>query len=271
MNLSEVRQIAKRMASCLAPELTLTVVSARSRRLQDKWARERGEAALAQAIAEATGYRCHAGPFRGMRFPKDVIARHSSPKLLGTYERELHHHLEAAFARSPEIVVNIGMAEGYYTVGSALKLPRAHVHGFDADPAARRRTLELAKCNDVAERVHVHGIARHSHLQKLCDGRRSLFIVDCEGCELALLDIADIPALRLADLIIELHPNAVPNVAQILTERFACTHKEWSEVSKTRVLADAPSLEVPAHVSLVASMDEHRGHARQPWRIFFAN
>jgi hypothetical protein len=59
MSVSQFKQIAKRMAFGLAPAFTLTVVSARSRRLQEKWARERGDTALAQAVAEATGYLCH--------------------------------------------------------------------------------------------------------------------------------------------------------------------------------------------------------------------
>src|SRR5438105_426555 len=67
------------------------------------------------------------GPFRGLRYPS-ASSLHSGllPKLLGTYEAELHGPIEHLLkSRTYGAVVDVGAAEGYYAVGFALRCPEA--------------------------------------------------------------------------------------------------------------------------------------------------
>src|SRR5262245_56331762 len=55
------------------------------------------------------------GFFKGMQYPRNrSISSALFPKLLGTYERELHPVLERICKEPYEGIVNIGCAEGYY-------------------------------------------------------------------------------------------------------------------------------------------------------------
>ena len=77
-----------------------------------------------------------AGPFAGMRYETEAVHSMHVPRLLGTYERELHASLERAPGMPYLRVINIGCGEGYYAVGLAMRLPGAHVHAFDSEVRA---------------------------------------------------------------------------------------------------------------------------------------
>jgi hypothetical protein len=62
-----------------------------------------------------------------MRLDYELFPVHTSPKFLGTYERELHRVIERAIWRRPKYVLNIGCAEGFYAVGLAIRLNDAQV------------------------------------------------------------------------------------------------------------------------------------------------
>ena len=66
------------------------------------------------------------------------------PKLLGIYERELAPYIERAVAWQPRLVVELGAAEGYYAVGMARRLPRAHVVAFEMVAENRDWVREMA-------------------------------------------------------------------------------------------------------------------------------
>lgn len=254
----------------VAPEFTTMLVAIRSRRLQESRAQATALTSLASRVAKMTDFQCWSGPFKGMRFPDDIVTRHSSPKLLGTYESELHPNLALLLSRPYNIVVNVGMAEGYYVVGCALRLPQATVYGFDADPAARRRTREMAAINGVSDRVIVGGLACHRNLQDILCRGPSLLIIDCEGCEAVLLDPAQCDALSTTDIIAELHPHAVPNIEAMIEERFRLSHDLRVVRSERR---EAYPLEFLRDFSLadrLAATNEYRGQSRQPWAIMVA-
>ena len=53
-----------------------------------------------------------AGPFAGLRYPVAQAAGSSlAPKLLGTYELEIHDFVESAIKKRPTRIVNIGAGE----------------------------------------------------------------------------------------------------------------------------------------------------------------
>lgn len=165
------------------------------------------------------------GPFAGMRYPQMESAGSSLfPKLLGCYERELHPWIEAGDGRGYRAVVNIGCAEGYYSVGLALRWPQIQVYAFDIDARARRLSEELARSNGVSARVHIGAACNAAALRALPLPTRSLIISDCEGYESPLFDEDTIGALREHDFLIELHDWYDVTISTTLKHRFAATH-----------------------------------------------
>ncbi len=164
-----------------------------------------------------------AGPFAGMRYLPFASGSGLLPKIVGSYEMEIQPAVAASIARAPENLINIGAGEGYYAVGYALRLPRLQVYAFDTDILARDRLQQLARRNGVAERLHIGGLCDPATLARRSDPR-TLVVCDCEGCEGELLDPLRVPRLAAADLLVELHVERIPEIATILTARFASTH-----------------------------------------------
>src|SRR5262245_41340678 len=68
------------------------------------------------------------GPFAGMVYPDHAaVGSTLYPKLLGSYERELHQTVDDIVRLGYDTVVDIGAAEGYYAVGLAMKMPGTQV------------------------------------------------------------------------------------------------------------------------------------------------
>jgi hypothetical protein len=180
------------------------------------------------------GNRVHVGPFAGMLIPERNAAwddGNSGAKLLGTYEHELHGAIEHAAWRQPRTVINVGCAEGYYAVGFARLLPHAVVRAFDISEPVRRLCSEYADKNSVADRITIADGCRSPHELRLptADWPR-LYVVDCEGDEVTLLDLDRCPGLAESDIIVECHDFMLKNgsastISLTLAERFSATHR----------------------------------------------
>ncbi len=96
------------------------------------------------------------GPFKGLKYPQ-FLATGSSifPKLLGSYEKELHPLLDEIIKKDYSEILNIGCAEGYYAVGLAMKMPGVIVHAYDTDKIAQNATTSMAELNKVSDRIKV--------------------------------------------------------------------------------------------------------------------
>lgn len=177
-----------------------------------------------RVIENKCGLVVQSGPFAGMAYISEAVCSSLVPKLLGSYEGELHEVLAQILTREYETVIDVGCAEGYYAVGLALGLPNARVYAFDIDTRARALCTRLAEANNVAERVIVASECNHERLNGLIRGR-TLIVCDCEGCELHLLDPALAPELRKSDLLIELHDMIIPDITPTIISRFTETHE----------------------------------------------
>lgn len=172
------------------------------------------------------GVHVISGPFMGMEIPPRLVWQdgNNSGKLLGSYEFELIPSFEKAIARAPDTVINVGCAEGYYTVGLARRLPNAVVYGLDVKVATLAVCRVYADKNGVGGRVIVKEGAKDPK-ELSCLGRgRHLYVVDCEGSELDLLDPTRCPELLKSDLIIEVHDFLKENISLDLVNRFSPTH-----------------------------------------------
>jgi len=178
---------------------------------------------LANTLA-AAGTAVRAGPFAGMHYGVGQSEGSRTARLLGLYEASLHPVIEAVIARAHAQVLDIGCAEGYYAVGLARRMPGTRVHARDTSPDARSRCARLAAANGVAERVVIGGAVTHADLA-LCAAAETFLLCDIEGAEEELLAPDLAPALREADLLVEVHEGPRPGLVDRLTGRFAATHR----------------------------------------------
>jgi hypothetical protein len=183
----------------------------RWRRLQAAY-RGRRVRAITRDFVAWHGLTVSGGPFAGLTYP-DASATSLVPKLLGVYERELHPAIEAAIAAAPDQIVNVGAADGYYAVGLARRCPAAAVVAYEADPGERELLARVAAANGVELRIE--GVA-----ERLPDLPSGLLVIDCEGCERALLDPERLGA---ATIVAELHDFVAPTDDVIA--RFDRTHE----------------------------------------------
>ena len=114
-------------------------------RLMAKWR----STLIQNTVVQQYGTTVQAGPFKGMQITRASAEGCHAPKLLGSYEQELHPHVEAAVLRDYRNVIVIGMAEGYYAVGLALRMPNAQVHAFDTDERTHPFCGEVSALNKV--------------------------------------------------------------------------------------------------------------------------
>lgn len=162
------------------------------------------------------------GPFDGMKLLPDLSWKESnlSPLLLGCYEEDIHAAIEAQIKRlkhlpNPSVAV-VGCAEGYYAVGLARRLPHAKVYAVDIDAAA------LAICQRTAEANGVSIVTGAS----VDDFMRADYIVmDCEGAEVAYLDLERFPHLAGSHVLVEVHNKEGQPTDEILLDRFRSSHR----------------------------------------------
>jgi precorrin-6B methylase 2 len=165
------------------------------------------------------------GPFKGLRYPA-LLSSGSAlyPKLIGSYEREIHGVLEKICNTNYSQVINIGCAEGYYAVGLALRIPDATIYAYDIDKAARRLTTEMARLNEVENRVKIGEACTNKILLTFPFSKKALIVCDCEGYENSLFDYAVIRNLTTCDLLIETHDFIEIETSMRLTNLFSSTH-----------------------------------------------
>ena len=189
--------------------------------------RTREDAAFAREISPQL--LVLSGPFRGLRYPEAAAAGSVLvPKLLGSYEHELHGALMQLMAGSYTDIVDIGCAEGYYAVGLGRHFERARVHAFDLDARALRLCRRMARLNGVAGRLLLSRRCDEPVLFSLLArsiGPRALIVCDCEGQEAELFTSRVVARLAPHDLLVEVHERHRPGLAAMLRRRFEASHE----------------------------------------------
>lgn len=192
----------------------------RTLRYLAKWRAE----VIANTLDKRQGNAVTHGPFAGMTYAVRASEGTRAARLLGAYEASLHPVIEAIIAAAPDLVIDIGSAEGYYAVGLARRLPAARVLARDASDKAQALCRDLALANGVETRVEIGGLFTHVDFD-VCTTARSVVICDIEGAEADLLDPTAAPGLLQADILVECHPQMVPGITETLRRRFADSHK----------------------------------------------
>ncbi len=166
------------------------------------------------------------GPFAGLRYPPlEHWASCRFQKIIGTYEHELHdlvHRLAAT--ENYDLIVNVGAAEGFYSVGLARLFPAARIITFEAKPDRALFLDKLASLNGVAERMENHGRCSAADLAALNPAGRVLVWMDIDLGEREVLDPEKVPWLSRADILVELHDCMEAGVSSLIRKRFEKSH-----------------------------------------------
>jgi hypothetical protein len=223
---------------------------------------------LQNTLLQAYGPTILGGPFAGMSFVRQVAEGCCVPKLLGCYEEELHPYVEEAVLRDYTQVLNIGVAEGYYAVGLARRMPGAKIFAFDIDDNAQQTCAAVARSNGVAERVQVGGLFRGEDFERYAE-KRTLLVCDIEGAERQLLDPYMYPALQRMDVIVELHDCLIPGLSTEVVSRFEATHDVTLVKQAGRGAPLPPLFDNLSHLDRLLAVWEWRS-GPTPWAVMIA-
>lgn len=209
------------------------------------------------------------GPFKGLRYPAYGIGSEYFPKLLGTYELELHPTLEGLADHAFQDIIVVGAGEGYYVGGLARLFPSARIVCFEGDPDGQIAVAEMASENGFSGRLDNRGFCEPADLRAvLPSSGRPLLVMDVEGGERQLLDPEVIPALASAVIVVEVHDCFEPGLDDLLRERFRPTHDCEDILSEPRTLEDTNGLPLPDDLRprVLPLMNEGRP-ARMRWFV----
>lgn len=165
------------------------------------------------------------GPFKGMRY-NDLLSCGSPlyPKLLGSYEKELHDVVREIVVKKYTSVVDVGCAEGFYAVGLGMKIiSKPKVFAYDLNPIAVRQCQAMAKSNGVD--LQTGSFCDPETLLGLDLGNKSLIVLDCEGYEEVLCQKEVLKQLSEHDFLIEVHDFININLTNLLSDNFESTHE----------------------------------------------
>lgn len=232
------------------------------RRHTRRFERSLGLPGITQAFVARHGLSVHSGPFAGMQYVSSAVGSAFVPKLLGSYESELHDVIEQIAAASYSIIVDIGCAEGYYAIGLALRLPEARVYAFDTDPRGRKLCAMMAGANNVSDRVIVGGKCDPERLSSLINPQ-TLIVCDCEGYEIHLLRPDLVPQMNSAAVLVEFHECVTPGITKTLLKRFEATHDILLITSVARNSACYPVLNFLSEKQQVVAVSEFRPGGQQ--------
>src|SRR5262249_1068896 len=144
---------------------------------------------LERKIALLTGNTVTYGLFTGLILPdEESWGHHRGSKILGLYEKELESALKDVVRSEPDVVVNIGCAEGFYALGLARLIPNVKVIAYDIDERAQKICEHGRQLNNLDGAFEIRGYCSAEELQNLTQiSKRPFALIDCEGGERELL------------------------------------------------------------------------------------
>jgi 23S rRNA U2552 (ribose-2'-O)-methylase RlmE/FtsJ len=164
------------------------------------------------------------GPFKGIKYTTTNITEATLvPKLVGSYESQLHQTIEKVIAKNYSDIIDIGCAEGYYAIGLAKRMENTTVHCFDINKSDIEICKEIAKLNKLSNLTFNYECSKEI-LKTFKFKTKGLIFCDTEGFELELFTSDVIESLKLQDFIIEIHDIINPTISNTLYERFKKTH-----------------------------------------------
>jgi hypothetical protein len=194
-------------------------------------------------IKNITNKKVISGPFQSTEYIDGSFGSVYTPKLLGTYEKELHPLFDDIMINKYRTIIDVGAAEGYYAVGLARKKFVQKVIAFEADEYSRTLLSQMININDVKEKVIIYESCTLDLLKNeiaKTNSNELLIIMDVEGFEETLLNPCDISSLKYCTILVEVHDFINPSISGILKDRFARSHNIETINEKERNIHDYP-------------------------------
>jgi|SRR3989344_713992 len=177
---------------------------------------------LVKLLAWNFRYKIKDGFSKGMIYPYFSVEDNPGAKFIGTYENEIFPELIKLDISHPKVIFNIGSAEGYYSIGSALRWKNSKVYSWELDELQRKNLLMNAIANKVQDRVYIKGICKEKELYKEINLKNpDIIIMDVEGEEIDLCSERCIKSSKSSSWIVECHRKGT---AEFLVDRFSKTH-----------------------------------------------
>jgi hypothetical protein len=203
------------------------------------------------------------GPFKGAKLIPSAL-EHDWNKLMGVYEFSLHDAIEDAIASRPPLVIDVGAAEGYYTLGLTHRLPESHHIAYELLDI--HRTTLRDSLSDLDLCVEIKGECTPENLlNDLRESEQGLLIMDCEGAEQDLLNNEVLRALQKWHILLEVHDHQLKACAgDAIQEAFAESHLiavSWSRdltSSELKLISPWP-LNILCRSALCSMLKEDRG------------
>jgi hypothetical protein len=180
---------------------------------------------LEQKIALLAKNTVTCGLFKGLILPEQQSWRNDQgTKILGLYEKELEPVLQDVVNSKPDVVINIGCAEGFYALGLARLVPNAKVFAYDISQRAQEICELGRQLNNLDGAFEIRGYCSADELESLTQhSNRPFVLIDCEGGERDLLlsknyDFANVT------MIIECHDFLDRRITGDLINKFSRTH-----------------------------------------------
>jgi len=209
------------------------------------------------------------GPFVGMKYFPVSHGSALLPKILGTYEKELHPYIFELSANSWDIVVDVGAAEGFYAIGLSLLLRPKMTFCYDTNLQTHRTLQKLATINSVDQVIRTNGVCTTEELQGILKvAERPLVFMDCEGGEYDLLDLVKVPDLSRSWVIVELHGWKAKDDTLPIELKFKNTHRIVVIPMEHRTAYDAIGMAGFNADDQLRSVFEHRVHMDK-WLVMY--
>ena len=127
--------------------------------------------------------------------------------LLGTYEIEVMQALKSPELAHCNHLVNIGAADGYYSVGGLYSDRFQTADCFELTEVGRQTIKRNANRNGVTDKLRIFGEAKNDfpHMLGEVNWYRTIILCDIEGAEFELLDEDCLDRLSRATILLEVH------------------------------------------------------------------
>lgn len=171
-------------------------------------------------------FRVESGPFKGMHYVAKSIGSSLIPKILGTYESEIHELLQN-FPRF-DLGLDVGAAEGYYAIGLIHSGMCRNVIAWEITSEGRHLCKQLAEMNKASDHVEIRGECIESELISVIDknsDQKVLLITDCEGFESVFFNENTSDHFRYLHIIIETHDFICPGIHKKIRNLLTKTHR----------------------------------------------
>ena len=205
------------------------------------------------------------GPFKGMKYISESVGSCHMPKILGIYENEIYPTF-LNFLRNSDLFVDIGAAEGYYAVGSAIKYPNLNVIAFEMDKTGRQYISNLKKRNNV-DNVEIRekfSDVDFFSIQKSAYNRIT-YLIDIEGEEINIFSKYH-NHFNNSYFIIEIHDRVSNEIESYLKRFYSNTHNTYIIPIKDKSISDL-SIKIPTLLKLFKNKLIYK-HLLSEWREY---